>query len=198
MSRTFKVTKSTAIDLTPEAEDKTLLVMAYSYFTSRKRVPGGMSKEAKEALKNKPRDSEYRIDGVIAKASELQAYVESISGEADAGKPWTWMAGDKNDREYIYSNSMSTQGQAVKWWKSRIAKAADLLFDAFMASDDAMTEDKTPNGKMRFPTAAVYTQLGTTEAKTLAEIVEVGLASETPYFFEYKSERPMSGAAKKA
>jgi len=123
MSRTFKVTKSATVDLAPSVEgsEKKIAVLVYSYWTNRKRVPGGMSKEAKEALKDTPRQSEYRVDGVIGTIAQLEKFVKSISGEQDAAKPWTWPV-EGCDREYIYANSMSTQAQAVRWWNSRLTK----------------------------------------------------------------------------
>lgn len=201
MSRSFKVTKSVSVDLTPdvaEPEQKKVLVMAYSYFTSRKRVPGGMSKEAKEALKGKPRDSEYRIDGVVTTAKQIADYVAAISAESEAGKPWTWLADSADsDRQFIYSNAMSTQSQAAKWWTARLAKVQK-SFAEFLAGPDVLQEDQTPDGTMRWLKEGYSLLSGPADTVTLEQIVEAGLAAEQPVYFELVTSKPLSGSKKKA
>jgi len=200
MSRSFKVTKSVSVDLTPDVADpalKKVLVMAYSYFTSRKRVPGGMSKEAKEALKGKPRDSEYRVDGVVTTAKWVADYAAAISAESEAAKPWVWPSDPADsDRQFIYSNSMSTQAQAAKWWTARLAKVQK-DFTEFLGSEAVVQKDQPLNGTMRWPVEGYSLLSGKTDKVTLEQVVEAGKAAEEPVYFELVTSRPLSGSKKK-
>jgi hypothetical protein len=197
MSRTFKVTKSATVDLAPSVEgsEKKIAVLVYSYWTNRKRVPGGMSKEAKEALKDTPRQSEYRVDGVIGTIAQLEKFVKSISGEQDAAKPWTWPV-EGCDREYIYANSMSTQAQAVRWWNSRLTKIGP-DYGTLLESDEVW-KGQAADGRARWPLSRYsICERDNGDALTLDQVKDIGLESAEPVWFTYTDPRPLSGNQKR-
>lgn len=193
--RTFKVTKSAGIRLGtaeqiasgPVGNEEPVLVLQYSYWTNKRRYA------ARD--KNVPKQSEYRVDGVLALKMDIAGEVDAMSEDKSRiTEPWQWIV-NPADRRYIYASKTGTRAEEVKWWKSRLGKAENTYLDEFLKTDVVDEKMEKPvKGKMYFP--RVYKLVGAEGTIDITDrdalVKALAANGNKPIYFEVVGEKALS------
>jgi len=193
--RTFKVTKSAGIRLGtaeqiasgPVGNDEPVLILQYSYWTNKRRYA------ARD--KNVPKQSEYRVDGVLARKADIAGEIDAINEDKSRiTEPWQWIV-NPADRRYIYASKTGTRAEEVKWWKSRLGKAENTYHDEFLKTDVVDEKMEKPvKGKMYFP--RVYKLVGAEGELDITDkdalVKALGANNGQPIYFEVVGEKALS------